>query len=189
MIMSLGRMLATGKSLVGGQNSTGRYHLSKQMGLPKFVSPRNPFAAEVKTAAAPLPPVAPDRPVPAAPAVRSGTEQSTRRVALVPRLARALRRSGEWLGKANPFSRFAKPAGPKKSAVPCFTKPPVQSELCLDNVQVVRNDLSDADLEVVPVVPVAPAGVDPDLAAAGHGETAGKAWGRLTARIFGSTHT
>jgi len=56
----------------------------------------------------------------------------------------------------------------------------------LDNVQVVRNDLSDADLEVVPV---APAGVKPDLAAAGQCETAGKTWGRLTARIFGANQT
>jgi hypothetical protein len=35
-------------------------------------------------------------------------------------------------------------------AIPQFTRQPVQGELSLDAVQVVRNDLSDADLEVVP---------------------------------------
>ena len=36
-----------------------------------------------------------------------------------------------------------------KPAIPRFTKPPVQGELSLDKIKVVRNDLSDADLEVV----------------------------------------
>ena len=186
--MSLGRLLAAGKSLVGGQNSTSRYQLNKQMRLPKFVSPRNPFATEVKAEAAPPRPVATKQnpSVPKASAVRTAREESTKRAALVARFALALRRSGECLGKANPFSRFPKLAGPKKSAIPCFTNPPVQSELRLDNVQVVRNDLSEADLEVVPA---APPGVKPDLATTGQRETAGKAWGRLTTRIFGSNHT
>ena len=186
--MSLGRLLATGKSLAGGQNSTSRYHLNKQMRLPKFVSPRNPFATEAKAAVAPPGPVATQQTpsVPTAPAVGTVRQESTKRAVLVARLVLAMRRSGEWLGKANPFSRFSKLAGPKKSAIPCFTKSPVQSELRLDNVQVVRNDLSDADLEVVPAVP---AGVKPDLATAGECETAGKAWGRLTTRIFGSNQT
>src|SRR6266496_997666 len=167
--MSLGRLLATGKSLVGGQNSSSRYHLNKQMRLPKFVSPRNPFATEVKAEAAPPRPVATETnpSVPKAPAVGTPGEGSTKRAAWVARLVLALRRSGGWLGKANPFSRFPKLARTKKSAIPCFTKSPVQSELRLDNVQVVRNDLSDADLEVVPV---APAGVAPDLATVGQCE-------------------
>lgn len=184
--MSLGRLLATGKSLVSGQNRVGRYRLSKQMGLPKFGSPRNPFASEVNTESPPSPVVKSDRPVPGIPVAARATEESSPPPALIPRLARALRRSSDWFGRANPFSHFAKPAAPKKSALPCFTKPPVQSELCLDNVQVVRNDLSDADVEVVPV---APAGVNPGWAAAGQGESAGKAWGRLATRIFGPNHT
>ena len=186
--MSLGRLLATGKSLVGGQSSTSPYRLNKQMRLPKFVSPRNPFATEVKAEAAPPRPVATEQnpSVPEARAVRTAREESTKRAALVARFALAIRRSVAWLGKANPFSRFLKLAGPKKAAIPCFTKSPVQSELRLDNVQVVRNDLSDADLEVVAV---ASPGVKPDLATTGQCETAGKAWGRLAARIFGSNHT
>jgi len=37
-----------------------------------------------------------------------------------------------------------------KPAISRFSKPPVQGELSLDRVKVVRNDLSDADLEVIP---------------------------------------
>jgi len=46
----------------------------------------------------------------------------------------------------NPISmwRGSAPAAP---SVPC----PVQSELSLDSVKVVHNDLSDADVEVVPI--------------------------------------
>ena len=186
--MSLGRLLATGKSLVGGQNSTGRYHLNKQMGLPKFISPRNPFATDVKTELTPTSQVAAEEPSSAAKvsAVSTAGNESSKRTAWVVRLGVALRCSREWLRQTNPFLRFPKLAGPKKSTLPSFTKSPVQSELRLDNVQVVRNDLSDADLEVVPV---ASAGTKPDLAAAGSCETAGKTWGRLTARIFGSNQT
>ena len=38
---------------------------------------------------------------------------------------------------------------PVKSAIPRFDKPVVQGELSLENIKVVRNDLSDADMEVV----------------------------------------
>ncbi len=37
-----------------------------------------------------------------------------------------------------------------KPAIPTFPKPAVQGELSLDRVKVMRNDLSDSDLEVVP---------------------------------------
>ena len=40
--------------------------------------------------------------------------------------------------------------GPVKPAIPRFDKPVVQGELSLENIKVVRNDLNDADLEVVP---------------------------------------
>lgn len=184
--MSLGKLLTAGKSLVGGPDVTSRYQMNKQMRLPKFVSPRNPFATEGKTEVAPAQSLKPAQDSPAAegPTVRPARRELSKRVALVARLVVAMQRTGEWLGKANPFSRVAKSAGPKKSAIPCFTKLPVQSELCLDKVHVVRNDLSDADLEVVLA---APSGVKPSLATAGQYETAGKAWGRLTTRLFGST--
>lgn len=55
-----------------------------------------------------------------------------------------------WLKKLNPLVWFddRKPAEPKPAA-PGFHKKPVQGELSLDNIKVMRNDLSDADVEVV----------------------------------------
>jgi hypothetical protein len=47
------------------------------------------------------------------------------------------------------LSRFKRSPSARKSAVPQFSKSPVQGELSLDQVKVMRNDLSDADLEVV----------------------------------------
>ena len=54
-----------------------------------------------------------------------------------------------------------------------FGKQPVQGELSLDNVRVVRNDLTEADVEVVRATPIAkpaPAAVNnerPEPVAAG----------------------
>jgi hypothetical protein len=47
------------------------------------------------------------------------------------------------------FSQFKRSPSARKSAVPQFSKSPVQGELSLDQVKVMRNDLSDADLEIV----------------------------------------
>jgi len=43
--MSLGKLLATGRSLVGGAPDAGRYNISERNRLPKFGSAKNPFAA------------------------------------------------------------------------------------------------------------------------------------------------
>lgn len=187
MIMSLVRLLSAGKSLVGVQEVQSRYRMNKQMRLPKFISPRNPFVSDVTKDAALTQPKISRQTAPRPDSTAAGTTtKESKRTPLISRLILATRTSAAWLGKANPFSRFAESARPKKSTIPCFTKPPIQSELCLDKVQVVRNDLSDADLEVVAAVaPVAPRAVK----SAGHGETAGNAWGRLTTRMFGSTQT
>ena len=186
--MSLVRLLSAGKSLVGVQEVQSRYRMNKKMRLPKFISPRNPFVSEATTKDAALTqPKTSGQTAPRPDSTAAGTTtKESKQTPLTARLILATRTSAVWLGKANPFSRFAEFARPKKSTIPCFTKPPIQSELCLDKVQVVRNDLSDADLEVVAVVaPVAPHGVK----SAGHCETAGNAWGRLTTRVFGSTQT
>jgi hypothetical protein len=74
-----------------------------------------------------------------------------------------------------------------KSAIERFAKPPVQGELSLDRIKVVRNDLSDADLEVVPAKPrVAPAATVPAPRAVEKAEEAKNMWGRVTARIWGA---
>ena len=185
--MSLGRLLTAGKSLIGGQDGTSRYRLNKKMGLPKFVSPRNPFATEINAEAPPPRPAAPEQnqSAPMAHEVRAVAEGSSKRASLVARLALATRYAAEWLGQANPLARFANSAAAKKSAIPCFTNAPVQSELSLDKVRVVRNDLSEADFEVVR--PAATKPVLPGMALTAEKlQPVGAAWHRLTTKFFGS---
>jgi hypothetical protein len=120
-----------------------------------------------------------------------------------------------WLAKANPFAgssdapvQTAAPiAAPKSVAVQpqmpmqpvaqpvaAKTDRPEQGELSLDKVKVVRNDLSDADLEVVPATtkkPKAPPGSTiPDkryVRPTDQPDHLGKkAWGLLGNRLFGA---
>jgi hypothetical protein len=53
----------------------------------------------------------------------------------------------EWGSKLS--SLVSQKPKPARSAIPRFNGVPVQGELSLDNIKVVRNDLSDADIEVV----------------------------------------
>jgi hypothetical protein len=66
------------------------------------------------------------------------------------RAARQDRGSG-WVGELGSKLSSLVSQKPKatRSAIPRFNGVPVQGELSLDNIKVVRNDLSDADLEVV----------------------------------------
>jgi len=62
-----------------------------------------------------------------------------------------------WLaGRAGKWNPLAWWRGRRPAVKPVLAKPdqaPVQGELSLDNVRVVRNDLSEADVEVVPAKP------------------------------------
>lgn len=52
--MSLGKLLATGRSLVGGAPDEGRYNISSRNRLPKFGSAKNPFAPSATSVARPV---------------------------------------------------------------------------------------------------------------------------------------
>ena len=77
-----------------------------------------------------------------------------------------------WAKGKNPFR--PKPAVRKRP-------PPVQGELLLESVKVVRNDLNEADLEVVP------ANAEPRLppASPSKAEPARRSWRRIGTRLFG----
>ena len=64
--MSLGKLLSTGRSLIGGAPNSGRYDISNCNNLPKFNAAKNPFAQPSKPAeqmpAAPAPMPAPVEP-------------------------------------------------------------------------------------------------------------------------------
>lgn len=49
--MSLGKLLSTGRSLIGGAPGEGRYNISNANRLPKFGSVKNPFAPSVPSEA------------------------------------------------------------------------------------------------------------------------------------------
>ena len=181
--MSLGKLLTAGKSLMGLHNSGARYQL-RTGAMPKFGSGKNPFAvrpnneepsadaepltpAEMAAASLKdtqrlplltpkpeasgesLPPAQPEKPVTA-----SSPTQPKGGTPDVPEVPSAV---NGWLKKLNLLVWWEgrKPPEPK-SAIPRFNKAPVQGELSLDNIKVVRNDLSDADVEVVPMKARAP---------------------------------
>jgi hypothetical protein len=206
--MSLGKLLTTGKSLVGLHDTHSRYQLRKGA-LPKFESSKNPFAArppgESSTPDAPeeaqLPKLTPDevaaanlKETPLPPIVNGAFETAapdSKPVAAV----KAPGVVDGWLKKLNPMVWWGnrKPAE-TKPAVPRFGKTPVQGELSLDNIKVMRNDLTEADVEVAPMktrrpnVPnVPPAATQASAAAMAVPELppATSAWEYLGERLMG----
>jgi hypothetical protein len=141
--MNLGKLLGAGKSIIGGDKPAA-YREDKRFYLPQFVSPKNPFASpaspplsEPSKAAAPES-IGPARKL-APPPVK--TEKMP---AVAARDATA--RATTCVSKLNPASLFgAAPATANKNMTP------VQVELSLEKVKVVHNDLTDADVEVVPM--------------------------------------
>jgi len=160
--MSLLRLLSAGKSLVGLKPEAARYRMSDPRAMPRFGSGRNPFQAR-KT----LSPDAPPAPVSTAaltPAVEAPGSVATPKVESVTAVAAAetepqarpepatvaksewKRKLAGWIGKLR--SR-RQPKKPKRATPVRPARGPVQGELSLDSIQVVRNDLSDSDFEVV----------------------------------------
>jgi len=162
--MSFGRLLAAGKSWAGGEG-TGRYRMQAGIRLPKFISPRNPFTSESRAEALSLRPLAPATTEPAAATARAEED-----VPLWARAGDGLWRAVLFCWEQNPLSRLSQP---KLPGIPRFGKRAVQAEFALEKVQVLRGDLTHADLEIVSV------------GAAGQ-PVAGPGWKNLTARMFGA---
>ena len=121
--MSLLRLLTAGRSLIG-LKEPARYREAGPRALPKFVGKQQPFGATSGSAVAAEP----------------GASASSSTVPV-----------SEISAKPRWFSRWtARWQRPNTSVIPRFSKPLVQGELSLDRVKVMRNDLSDSDLEVVP---------------------------------------
>lgn len=121
--MKLSKLLGAGKSFFGG-GETVSYRSNKKVYLPKFNSGKNPFATEDKPEAA-------EKPEPAEP----------QQISAAPVAAPKPVRAAGW-GKLNPF-RAPEPATPMPNVQPDL--------LSLDAVKVLHNDLSDAEVEFVPV--------------------------------------
>jgi hypothetical protein len=152
--MNFGKLLISGRSFIRSCGGVA-YREDRRVYLPKFESPKNPFARPGTVPAAPETPRVPATSPSAAPV------PPTRPAA-----------PAKWVARLNPVAMFCNP--------PAATVRPVkavQTELSLDTVKVVQNDLSDADVEVVPTK----SRRAPETA--GAGETA-QTWGNLGARFF-----
>ena len=134
--MNFGKLLAVGKGFLGGRGVVA-YRADKRVYLPKFNSAKNPFvpkAAEKKSAPAPAPQKM-------AVTVAAPVAAKTQKIPVF--AAQQPLRAASWTERLNPFRTPAPVAPPMLN--------PVQTELSLNAVKVMHNDLSDADVEVVPV--------------------------------------
>ncbi len=211
--MSLLRLLAAGKSLVGLEGSQSRYQVTRQRLLPRFGSKKNPFRGtirpEAQSSAVSAPPLKAGQDPHEADGRQSLKQESrTASEPGAPRSPEPAAKDGH--RNENPTPQLpARDAAARQSDNGKFTsrltalfpwrrvetgepfirelpKPLVQAELSLESVKVVRNDLSDCDLEVVRSQPppprqsAAPIGPQPPSRPTSHTR-----WSRVTGRLFG----
>lgn len=151
---------------MGGRREVA-YQISDRVYLPKFISPKNPFATSARVEPPPNPAAAP---------VKKTMAAEKKKTQKLPTLPVARPRKRTWISRFNPVSAWRGSTPPQKT--PC----PRQAELSLDRVKVVHNDLTDADVEIVPIKSRrAPETAEPVVAPV-QGEDS---WSRLSAKIFG----
>ena len=206
--MSLLRLLTAGKSLVGLRDGEHRYSVARRGLLPKFASKKNPFRASPGAEVGPSPdkelPSGLDQSKPSevnssngdgptALSTKPHIESLAAQTAPLssPHLREPIADDARRLSRVR-WRAFLPWVGRRtqKPAIPRFEKIMVQGELSLESVKVVRNDLSDSDLEVVPTQPVVPA-PQPKQARpviTGSGEN-GSSWEQLTGRFLGAGKT
>ncbi len=199
------QLLAVTESVVDTKERLGRYRLPKGNSLPRFGGTKNPFApppvrpAEPTGSAASSPAMAPmpeEENAPAASSESDGQRAESAGVKIRPRgnLAEPWRRLASAIRKW--FASRKSPSGSRRPAIRLGQQPvrkrptdfPVQGEFSLDNVRVVRNDLRDSDLEVVPLRSMTARKRAP-TAVAGSDEMAdAKTWDRWTTRWLRAAH-
>jgi hypothetical protein len=205
--MSLLRLLTAGKSLVGLKKDETRYHLPGQGSLPKFGSKKNPFRGTALPGKAEAPRELENEPQDKAPVSENGTEEQA-----VPEAKAETKKSGgvtSWIQPAGSNggiknadgSKSLEPAKRDRSGVRAFLlwgrakkarstgngRPMVQGELSLDAVRVVRNDLSECDVEIVRRSPQrTPAqAVEKKSGAEANGSASDFGWGAAAGRLLG----
>ncbi len=188
--MGLSKLLAVSRSVRSVTGQPARYKMTQQNLLPTFGGAKA-TEAQVVDEVSPAPEAPPKpgtaHPPPttaaAAPAGAGRSEAGPDRVAAFLEATRKLRPFGGGAWFKNPFARAASRKQEHR---------PVQTELSLDSVKPVRNDLSDSDVESGRApgqasgplgIPMAPKSVPaPAMAPAA---TAGL-WQRLKGRLFGA---
>lgn len=217
--MSLTNLLAVGRSVIGIRSEPTRYKMTQDNLLPKFAPVGRPvsLAPITQPEAVPQVVVAPARepqvdrvatedlfapPAPIAKPVEVVAQAVTHPLETKPVKAKApaqpvTQRKLESLADArreqarkwfkNPFAGVGKAKSERTL---------VQTELLLEQVKVVRNDLSEADIEVVPSAvkaePVTPAPAQPQVTEPQPVKpmepATANGWSRLTAKLFNANH-
>lgn len=248
--MSFAKLLATGKSLVGMSDNASRYRMRTQNLLPKFGSPKNPFAQPAAKAAAPVTPATSAARMETASLFagegakteaardievnmaggnepvkveirRKETKAESPKAEISPLMqisyvtntgikleaktpttparvwndapspAKPVRKTVSWFGlikKLNPLAILPWGHAGGMASRGRVGRSPVQTELSLDRVQVVRNDLRDTDLEIVPGRLMGmPSGASPVLMNSARPDT--KGWSRLATHLWGMEQT
>ncbi len=161
--MNFGKLLISGKSVMTSGYGAA-YRENKHVYLPKFESPKSPSTRPVPVQSVP----APGQPLRQGPSKAAFAPDFTR--GKTDRPASPPSGQRQWVAKLNPVSLFRGSSAPAVQAV--------QTEQSLDTVKVVYNDLSNAEVEVVPIKsrPAPPE------------ETgSGGTWGSLGAKFFRTT--
>jgi len=149
--MRLVKLLAAGKSVIGLRGQGSPYRLTDQRLLPRFDTEPHWHCPVAKPAGLSSSEAGPSEPPPVAvgPAASEPTPASPAGTWAPGARQSWLSRARRWLaGRLGRLWARAEPK-PKSPAIRRFEPPPVQGELTLDRVKVVRNDLSDADLQFV----------------------------------------
>jgi hypothetical protein len=173
--MNLGKLLAAGKSIKNGQGAVA-YRKDKRVYLPKFGSPKNSFTATVQ-AELPKPPVENS----VAPVKNAATPASAK-TQKMPTVSAGPVRVTAWAEKFNPMAIWRGSTAEVKSSPHA-----IQAELSLEKVKVVHNDLTDVDVEVVPIKSRSMHEVpEPAFHAAVTVEANKNFWSRLDEKFFGA---
>lgn len=155
--MRLVRFLTAGKSLVGLKDTEGRYQLPNGRALPRFGAVKDVgVSAGAETARQQIQ----AEPEATTASTDAGVCAVQRRVEVDAGLGKRPQSQSESAprlrsDRSESRSIFRKLFGwlpwfrqvPAVGGIPAFSRIPVQTELSLENVKVIRNDLSESDLE------------------------------------------
>jgi hypothetical protein len=182
--MSLMQLLTVGRSLGTIKDQPSRYKMTQQNLLPKFGRPSGAESivasqatrAEAPKVEHPQPgPVDQEKMPMTHKKIVSKAGDEARPDETSPEVPKAAFPSGRWTRIRNPFGAR------KTEEIPAA---PAQGELSLDMVKPVRNDLNDADLEVVLARRKLASVEERIRVPAQQPEPVGYLWSRLSARLF-----
>ena len=141
--MSFGKLLAAGKSVIGANGGIA-YRKDKRVYLPKFGSPKNPFVASENSETQKSEPeysVAAEKKIP------TPAKKAISATAKVISVEAVRQKNGTaWASKLNPMAMLRGSSEAKE-----IFRSAVQDELSLDSIKVVHNDLTDAEVEIIPI--------------------------------------